>query len=64
MSIVGLLIATVVAVILVIVAKYLADHLELKDPLRGIAFLLVFLVAILIISSQFGALGPGLVIVR
>lgn len=57
---IGLLVAIIVVLIVLVVAKYVIDWMELERPFRQIALLIVGLVCLLILLGQFGFLGPRL----
>lgn len=59
MSVVGLIVAVIVIAIVMVMAKLIVDWMELAHPFRQIVLLLVGLLCLLVLLSQFGLFGPA-----
>ncbi len=60
MTLLGLLIVFLVIAVIVVGAKYLLDMMELPAPLRSLAMLVIFVVALVFMLSYLGGGGPGI----
>ncbi len=59
---IGFLIAVVVLLVVLYVAKLVIDYLELPDPIRKVVLLIIGLIGLLWLLSQLGILGRGVMV--
>lgn len=61
MSVGGIIVALVCIVILLVGGKAIIDWMELGPPWRNLSLLIIGLLALLILLSQFGVMGNNFV---